>query len=389
MKKMYKAVSKNSGAMFEYTPSARKTGTGGESAGVSRGRDDFSPRDVPKAIIKYEILETLEESPQLTAFLAKAPFSERAAVIQRYAADPGAEEGDVPLDAIMEEAKLLSRFNHQNILALYDADGDERRFWAALERFEGDTLESVPASRNKTIGDLHPKRVTIDRAGVAKITDLHGVGKLGDNDALEREGFFAFPSPERLDGVALTKRSDVFSLGGIFHHLLLGPPLPRRLPGRDIQRPARCALLPQYHHGGLRRFFSPARSHRTASARKERLPVFAVQFYPKGCVLFHEGSKGDTAYILKEGRVRMSKKVNEKNNVVAVLNPVNIFGEMAVMMRDKRRTATVTALEDIKVIEISYDQYREIMELTPTVIRTILGILAKRLKKAAEDVAKR
>jgi hypothetical protein len=76
MKKIYKAGSKSSGALFGYASSPGKAGTD------EGGRREAHSRDMQQAVVKYEILEHLEESPQLTAFLAKDPFSERAAVIR-------------------------------------------------------------------------------------------------------------------------------------------------------------------------------------------------------------------------------------------------------------------------------------------------------------------
>ena len=109
---------------------------------------------------------------------------------------------------------------------------------------------------------------------------------------------------------------------------------------------------------------------------------FMVKNFLKYAVIFQEDSKGECAYLLKEGRVEISKFLDGKKKVLAVLKPVSIFGEMAILLGDERRTATAVALEDSKVVEIKKADFEEYMRKSPQMISTILNVMVYRLKTA-------
>lgn len=110
--------------------------------------------------------------------------------------------------------------------------------------------------------------------------------------------------------------------------------------------------------------------------------AFLVRNFLKYSVIFGEGSKGDTAYLLKEGRVEISKMVDGKKKVFAILKPVSMFGEMAILLGDDKRTATAVALEDSKVVEVKKYAFEDYMRQSPAIISTLLNVLVHRLKTA-------
>ncbi len=114
------------------------------------------------------------------------------------------------------------------------------------------------------------------------------------------------------------------------------------------------------------------------------MSTFLVKNFLKYSVIFQEGSKGEAAYLLKEGRVEISKVMDGKKKVFAVLKPVSVFGEMAILLDDERRTATAVALEDSKVVEIKKDDFTEYMRKSPPMISTILNVLVHRLRTATQ-----
>ncbi|WP_461208860.1 cyclic nucleotide-binding domain-containing protein [Desulfocurvus sp. DL9XJH121] len=109
---------------------------------------------------------------------------------------------------------------------------------------------------------------------------------------------------------------------------------------------------------------------------------FLVRNFLKYSVIFGEGTKGDSAYLLKEGRVEISKMVDGKKKVFAILKPVSMFGEMAILLGDEKRTATAVALEDSKVVEVRKDAFEEFVRQSPPMIATLLNVLVHRLKTA-------
>ena len=97
-------------------------------------------------------------------------------------------------------------------------------------------------------------------------------------------------------------------------------------------------------------------------------------------VIFSEGSKGEEAYILVEGKVEISGNVDGRKKVFAVLQPVSIFGEMALFLESHGRTATAIALEDSKVVVLNGDDLDGYIETAPPAIQAILNVMVTRLK---------
>lgn len=106
---------------------------------------------------------------------------------------------------------------------------------------------------------------------------------------------------------------------------------------------------------------------------------FLLREFKETSFIFKEGSLGDTAYILKEGRVRISTRANGTKVVLAELSPVTIFGEMALLSKEQKRTATAEAISHVKVIEIDKIKFDELMSHSPSIIVTILHAITQRL----------
>lgn len=102
------------------------------------------------------------------------------------------------------------------------------------------------------------------------------------------------------------------------------------------------------------------------------------QFYAND-IIFKEGSTGHVAYILKEGSVEISLNTGKRKTVLALLSPVCVFGEMALLLKDHRRIATATTLGYTELVEISRESFERFTESSPTFIRMILTTLAERL----------
>jgi len=92
-----------------------------------------------------------------------------------------------------------------------------------------------------------------------------------------------------------------------------------------------------------------------------------------------EGATGTAAYILRKGTVEVSVLVEGNKKVLAVLNPVTVFGEMALLLKDHKRTATATALEYSELVEIEKKYFDEYIGESPPVIATALKALVDRL----------
>lgn len=101
-------------------------------------------------------------------------------------------------------------------------------------------------------------------------------------------------------------------------------------------------------------------------------------------VIFTEGSKGDEAYLLVDGKVEISGAVDGRKKVFAVLQPVSIFGEMALFLEDQGRTATAVALEDSKVVVLGRDDLEGYINDAPPAISAMLNVMVTRLKSTTK-----
>ena len=109
---------------------------------------------------------------------------------------------------------------------------------------------------------------------------------------------------------------------------------------------------------------------------QEKFPL--IEFFP-ATLIFEEHALADSAYILKEGNVEISMKRGDEKIVIAELAPVSIFGEMALLSKEKRRTATAKALGRVKAIRIDKENFDQQLSDTPSIITAVLHGVTQRL----------
>lgn len=107
--------------------------------------------------------------------------------------------------------------------------------------------------------------------------------------------------------------------------------------------------------------------------------------YEDGQTIFKEGDCGDWVYYVESGAVQLSRYVDGKKRVIAVVREGEIFGELA-FIAGYPRTATAEALGttvlgivDRKVLD---DEYNRLSGS----FRLLVKSLAKRLKKTTDAV---
>lgn len=75
--------------------------------------------------------------------------------------------------------------------------------------------------------------------------------------------------------------------------------------------------------------------------------------------LFHEGDKGDAAYIIRNGRIRVIKE-SAGDTLLAVLKPGDLIGEMS-LLHSQPRTAGAAAAEKAEILRLHHDIFQEIL----------------------------
>jgi len=65
--------------------------------------------------------------------------------------------------------------------------------------------------------------------------------------------------------------------------------------------------------------------------------------FPKGAVIFEEGTLGDYMYLIQEGQVKVTKMSEDgREKILEILGPGDFFGEMSVLDREPRSASIKT-----------------------------------------------
>ena len=94
---------------------------------------------------------------------------------------------------------------------------------------------------------------------------------------------------------------------------------------------------------------------------------------PAGRHLCEQGSVGREAFVIVGG----SAEVRRNDRKVATLGPGDCVGELALLDHGPR-TATVRAIDDVRVLEIPAERFREVALERPGLIEHISAVVATR-----------
>ncbi|HSE91471.1 MAG TPA: cyclic nucleotide-binding domain-containing protein [Candidatus Binatia bacterium] len=109
--------------------------------------------------------------------------------------------------------------------------------------------------------------------------------------------------------------------------------------------------------------------------------MITLSRYQAGEVIVQENDFGETAYVIGQGRVEVSKELDGQKFHLAYLGGGETFGEMS-MIDEKPRSATVTAVTETVVSEIRRDDFFNSFQTDPKVALTLLKVLFERLREA-------
>jgi CRP-like cAMP-binding protein len=113
--------------------------------------------------------------------------------------------------------------------------------------------------------------------------------------------------------------------------------------------------------------------------------IAAYENYQDGAVIFEDGSHGDWIYVVEEGEVEISKRIDEQKIVIEVLKPGEMFGELAYIGR-MARTATAIAVGPTVVGLLDRDYFDREFNSLPANFQVMLKTVAVRLKNTTERI---
>ncbi len=100
--------------------------------------------------------------------------------------------------------------------------------------------------------------------------------------------------------------------------------------------------------------------------------------YPKDTMIFAEGQTGQEMYILQKGQVKISKIVGDKEVLLAILKPGDIFGEMS-LIESKPRSASADAYEEAVLLAVNRANFQRMVTTQPQIITRLTTLLAERI----------
>jgi CRP/FNR family transcriptional regulator len=105
-------------------------------------------------------------------------------------------------------------------------------------------------------------------------------------------------------------------------------------------------------------------------------------------VVFREGDRSDTCYIVRAGRCRAIREHPDGRSItLAQFGPGDIFGELA-MFDDETRSATVETLEDVELIALLATDMRRFLREHEDIALKLIVALGRRLREANERISR-
>ena len=201
-------------------------------------------------ILNYQITDLIGEGGMGIVYLAVHEKLDRKVSVKVL--NPLLARDEEIRNRFLQEAKTLSRLNHQNIVTLYDFADIDGNLYLIMEYIEGSNLNTLISkaeyynntgriikifkqildgfsyahSRGVIHRDIKPSNIILKSDDTPKILDF-GIAKILETDKRltktgTRMGSVMYMSPEQVLGKEVDTRSDIYSLGVTFYEMVTG-----------------------------------------------------------------------------------------------------------------------------------------------------------------------
>lgn len=114
--------------------------------------------------------------------------------------------------------------------------------------------------------------------------------------------------------------------------------------------------------------------------------IIFVNTYSKGEVVFQEGEKGDSLYIILKGQVKVCLYDEDgREYILAAIGKDGFFGELA-LIDELPRSANAITLENSELLIIRRHDFTRLLMENPTITIAILKVLSRRLRETDERI---
>ena len=119
-------------------------------------------------------------------------------------------------------------------------------------------------------------------------------------------------------------------------------------------------------------------------AARDLRNLLSEEVVPQNTRLFRQGDNGDAMYLIESGRVRISIRDAEKQEVtLAELAQGDFFGEMSII-DGRQRSADAKVIEDSRLAVLSREAFLTFVRKKPDVALEMLSALTDRLRRTDE-----
>ena len=119
-------------------------------------------------------------------------------------------------------------------------------------------------------------------------------------------------------------------------------------------------------------------------------PASGLYSYDKDDFILRQGEESKDLYVVRSGKVAITRIEGTAGAQLATLGPGEIFGEMALFGKEGR-SATIRAMTEVRLFRIKREYFEKLMdedhELALKLYRRITRILTDRLQQTTERLA--
>ncbi|HEY4367268.1 MAG TPA: serine/threonine-protein kinase [Steroidobacteraceae bacterium] len=384
----------------------------------------------PDKVGKYVIVKEVGRGSTGVVYLSHDPYYRRDVAIKVYNLESHDEDrARVTRKMFLSEAHMVGMLQHPNILPIFDAGEEEGHYYIVTEHVHGartlsayckpdnllpidDVVEIMykcakalhyAHSRGVIHRDIKPSNLMLTQANDVRVIDF-GIALVADSEISRIEGIAGSPSymsPEQVQSLEITNRSDLYSLGAVMYELLTGfrpfrggnlskllhqivyataqpihslrPQIPELL--EDTVAKALQKDPAKRYRNGLELAADLTRVHQTlreGTSKLDRQEQFSIlrtlkffhdfsqseilevlrastwQDYDEGEEIVKEGEMDDRFYVIVSGRVAVVRN----GKVVGELDAGDCFGETS-YVRGAKRQATIKALTNVTLMKVS------------------------------------
>ena len=109
--------------------------------------------------------------------------------------------------------------------------------------------------------------------------------------------------------------------------------------------------------------------------------------YARGSSIFAEGELGDRLYVILSGKVKLGRHSPDgRENLLAVMGPSDMFGELSIFDPGPR-TSSATTITEVRAVSMDRDALRAWIADRPEIAEQLLRVLARRLRRTNNNLA--